>query len=416
MRNALQIMIATLMLAASSFAGVTVSSPTPGAVSGSPVHFVASASSTAPITAMRIYVDGVSAFVNSANALDTFVPMAVGTHNVIVQAWDSTGAVFKTPETISVTAATSGVTVSAPANNTTVGSPMHVVASANAANPVTAMRIYLDGVSAFAVNASSLDTQITAGAGAHSLIVQAWDITGAVYKQALTVTVSSSSAPPPSSIPSNATVQSQIQTRPNWGNCTVCAGIGAAGPVAIYSMQQNQLSPSLSGKSTKFNISGPAWADAIWWQELGAADAATHFVYDIDFYLEAPQYAFALEFDVNQTVNSRRFVFGTQCGINYDHQWDVWDTAGGHWKPTGVPCAVPAAFKWHHITWEFYRDASLIHFVAVTVDGVKNYVNVAYSSRAWSNSPELNVAFQMDGNGVMNPYSTWLDNVKLTYW
>src|SRR5437588_667890 len=150
-----------------------------------------------------------------------------------------------------------GITVSSPAPGAVSGSPITVVASANATNPIAAMRIYLDGVSAFTVNAASLDTQLTAGAGVHSLIVQAWDITGAVYKQALTVTVSSSSAPPPA-IPSNATVQTQIQTRPNWGSCTVCAGIGAIGPVAIYSMQQNQLSPSLSGKSTKFNISGPA--------------------------------------------------------------------------------------------------------------------------------------------------------------
>ena len=135
-----------------------------------------------------------------------------------------------------------------------------------------------------------------------------------------------------------------------------------------------------------------------------------------DFYLTAPQYSEALEFDVNQTVNSRRFVFGTQCGVNYDHQWDVWDTAGGHWMPTGIPCSIPTAFQWHHLTWEFYRDSSMIHFVAVTVDGVKHYANVAYSSTAWSNSPELNVAFQMDGDSSMHAYSVWLDNVTLSYW
>ena len=419
MRHAIRYVIAALMLAASAFAGVTVSLPAPGATSGSPVHFVASASSTAPIMAIRIYVDYVSVYTNSASSLDTFIPMSVGVHNVVVQAWDATGAVFKTPETITVIAPPVGVTVSAPANNATVDSPIRVVASAvpsNSVNPITAMRVYVDNVSAYTINAASLDTQITAAGGIHSLVVQAWDSSGAVYKLPLAITVTGSSDPPPEVIPSNATSKTQIQAMPGWGSCTVCAGINASGPVAIYSMNQNQLSPSLSGKSTKFSMSGPSWADVIWWEELGAADAATHFQYDIDFYLDQPQYAFALEFDVNQTVNSTRFVFGTQCGIHYDHQWDVWDTAGGHWKPTGVPCDVPAAFQWHHFTWELYRDASTIHFVAVTVDGVRHYVNVAYSARPWSNSPELNVAFQMDGDSVMNPYSVWLDNVKLTYW
>src|SRR5205085_1499519 len=164
--------------------------------SGSPVHFVASASSTAPIMAIRIYVDYVSVYTNSASSLDTFIPMSVGIHNVVVQAWDATGAVFKTPETITVTAPPVGVTVSAPVNNATVDSPIRVVASAvtsNSVNPITAMRVYVDNVSAYTINAASLDTQITAPGGIHSLVVQAWDSSGAVYKLPLAITVTGSS-------------------------------------------------------------------------------------------------------------------------------------------------------------------------------------------------------------------------------
>jgi hypothetical protein len=324
-RNAVRSLIATLMLVASSFAGVTISSPAPGSTFGSPVHFVASAFSSLPITAMRIYVDNVSVFTIYTNRIDTYVSMSAGTHYVVVQAWDSSGAVFKAPESL---------------------------------------------------------------------------------------TVGTSGGPP-----SGSTQRTQIQAMPGWGSCTVCAGIGANGPVAYYSLYQNQNSPSLSGRSAKFSISGPTpWANVIWWEELGPSDASTHFQYDVDFYLTAPQNAFVLEFDANQTSNSRRFTFGTQCGIHYDGQWDVWDTAAGVWRNTGIPCAVPSAYQWHHLTWEFYRDSTYLHFVAVTVDGVKHYANVAYPSRAWSNSPELNVAFQMDGDSQMHPYSVWLDNLTLTYW
>jgi Carboxypeptidase regulatory-like domain/Calcineurin-like phosphoesterase/Bacterial Ig domain len=82
--------------------GVTVCSPAPGATVASPVHFTAAAKSTHPITAMRIYVDNVSNFSTNASSLNTSLALATGTHSVVVQAWDSTGVVFKTPLTIHV--------------------------------------------------------------------------------------------------------------------------------------------------------------------------------------------------------------------------------------------------------------------------------------------------------------------------
>src|SRR6267154_6542377 len=99
-------MIATLTLATASFAGVTVSSPGAGSTSGSPVHFVASATSANPVTAMRIYVDNISVYLISASKLDTSVTMSAGTHSVVVQAWDSTGAVFKAPLSLTVSGST----------------------------------------------------------------------------------------------------------------------------------------------------------------------------------------------------------------------------------------------------------------------------------------------------------------------
>jgi len=82
--------------------GVTVCSPAAGSTVASPVHFVAAAKSPHPITAMRIYVDNISKFTVDASSLDTSVALATGTHSVVVQAWDSTGAVFKTPLTVHV--------------------------------------------------------------------------------------------------------------------------------------------------------------------------------------------------------------------------------------------------------------------------------------------------------------------------
>jgi acid phosphatase len=82
--------------------GVTVCSPAAGSTMESPIHFVAAAKSTNPITAMRIYVDNVSKFTVNSSTLNTSLALADGTHSVNIQAWDSTGAVFKNVFTLKV--------------------------------------------------------------------------------------------------------------------------------------------------------------------------------------------------------------------------------------------------------------------------------------------------------------------------
>lgn len=177
--------------------GVTVCSPAAGSTVGSPVRFTAAAKSTLPITAIRIYIDGVSAYLTSAASLDASLAVGSGTHSVVVQAWDSGGTVFKTQLSLTVvggvtvcSAATAGVTVCSPAAGATTGAPVHVTAAAKSSvAPITTMRIYVDSVSKYNVNASSIDTSLAISAGTHNLVVQAWDSTGAVFKNSRTITV-----------------------------------------------------------------------------------------------------------------------------------------------------------------------------------------------------------------------------------
>lgn len=320
------------------------------------------------------------------------------------------------------TASFAGVTVSSPAAGSTSGSPVHFVASATSANPITAMRIYVDNVSVYLISASKLDTFVTIAAGGHSVVVQAWDSTGAVFKTPLSLTVSGTSptptptpAPGLPAPPSTAVVKSNIDQMTGWASCTVCAGANANGPVATYSMVENQASPSLDGASAKFSISGTTpYSDALWWKQLGAADTATHLKYDVAFYITNPGVAQALEFDNNQSNAVHKFIYGTQCNIKGGH-WDVWGNAAGNWISTGIACSAPTAFVWHHLTWEFQRTSTNVIFVGFTYDGVTHYVNRSYPARS-STVHEMNVAFQMDGDYAMHAYSTWLDKVTLTYW
>jgi hypothetical protein len=319
------------------------------------------------------------------------------------------------------TASYAGVSVTSPATGSTSGSPVHFVASATSTHPVTAMRIYVDNVSVYLVSASKLDASLAVGAGTHSVVVQAWDSTGAVYKTPMTLTVTGTTtppAPPPPGMPnppSNAVTKGNIDQMAGWESCTVCAGAGANGPVAVFSMVENQASPSLDGLAAKFSISGTKpYSDALWWKQLGAVDSATNLRYDVQFYITNPGVAQALEFDNNQSNGAHKFIYGTQCNIKAGH-WDVWGNAAGNWISTGIACSAPTAFTWHHLTWEFQRTGTNVVFVAFTYDGVTHYVNRSYPARG-SSVHELNVAFQMDGDNAMHAYSTWLDKVSLTYW
>src|ERR1051326_6342664 len=211
-----------------------------------------------------------------------------------------------------------GVTITSPASGTTTTSPVHFVASATSTNPITAMRIYVDNVSVYLVSASKLDTLVAMSSGGHSVVVQAWDSTGAVFKTPLTLTVSGTSpTPTPTPVsplpvpPSTAVVKSDIDQMTVWESCTVCAGANANGPVAIYSLVENQASPSLDGRSAKFSISGSTpYSDALWWKQLGAVDTATHLKYDVFFYITNPRVAQALEFDNNQSNGVSKFIYG----------------------------------------------------------------------------------------------------------
>jgi hypothetical protein len=206
----------------------------------------------------------------------------------------------------------------------------------------------------------------------------------------------------------------RIENLAPWETCVSCALRSGQVAVVAHSASHNVASPSMDGSSAQFNIRGFPYANAIWWRQLGADDSATHFVYDLYFYIIDPGASEALEFDVNQSVGGRKYIMGTQCGINYDHQWDVWDTAGHGWRPTGIPCSVNAN-SWNHLTWEFYRDNGMVHYVAVTLNGERHDIARSYGSIP-SGVREINVAFQMDQSGEGRPYSVWLDQVSLDYW
>jgi len=309
----------------------------------------------------------------------------------------------------------SGVTVTSPSNGGSSGSPIHVVASAQASGGIAAMHIYLDNNLVFQTNASSLDTSVNAGSGTHNLVVQAWENSGSVYKQPVNVTVTGVSAPqPPPQQQSNW--YSDIDQLSGWDSCNSCAGAGGVGPQVSYSLSQWQSSPSIDGQSAQFWLGGGyPYAGALWWKELTPQSSASHFTYDLYFYYQNADAPQALEFDVNQVVNGGRYIFGTECNFRETGTWRVWDTTSAHWVNTGIVCN-PSVNNWNHVTWELQRNPDDSYtFLAITLNGQRQSVNQTYWSKP-EGGQELNVAVQLDSNYAGTEYSVWVDKIALNYY
>jgi hypothetical protein len=82
---------------------VNICSPGQKAAVDAPVHVVAAAKSTAPVTTMQIYLDFKEVF-HSPNStlIETDVPMGPGSHLLVVKAFDSTGRSFSSSRNITV--------------------------------------------------------------------------------------------------------------------------------------------------------------------------------------------------------------------------------------------------------------------------------------------------------------------------
>lgn len=300
-----------------------------------------------------------------------------------------------------------GVNVSSPKNNSTVSSPTNFVASATSTAPVTAMAIYVDNNLAKKVAGNSLNTPISMSGGKHAIVVQAWDANGKTLRTPLAITVNGNQQ--------GGKSYDNIDQMTGWANCDSCAGPGGKGKKVPHALTQFRSSPSMDGKSAEFWIGGRnPYSAALWWKQLTPQPSATMLTYDLYFYVNNPNAPQALEFDINQAVKGRKYIFGTECNPRGTHQWDVWNTAAKRWVPSGVGCSPPSAYKWHHVTIEAQRVGAQTKFVSITLDGKKSYLNKYFNTIA-SGVNELNVAVQLDTNNGSTNYSIWADKLSLQY-
>src|SRR5437867_6079676 len=82
---------------------VTVCTPTQNMIVPTPTHVQASTTdSLHKVVAVQIYVDDALITQVNADTIDTYINLAIGNHLVTVQAWDDSGATFKTNVNVSM--------------------------------------------------------------------------------------------------------------------------------------------------------------------------------------------------------------------------------------------------------------------------------------------------------------------------
>lgn len=307
------------------------------------------------------------------------------------------------------------LTVTSPTAGASTTSPINVVASATPTNPLLFMRVYVDSLAVYFTFDNSINTQIFLGTGAHTVTVMAEDQKGYISATPIQVNITSQVQ----------TTISSIQAMPGWQSCsaTFPSGSGRAGQIcaagigtAVSTITENQATPAMDGNSAKFTLSGPTpYSNMLYFNPVAGGNNVSHFTYDLYFYIDNPTAAQALEFDINQTFGGNRWVWGSECNFNGSGKWDIWnDAPNTGWVPTSIPCNPFPANTWTHLVWQVERVGNQVHYISLTVGDQTYNVDTYYPYQADWTLEEIDVAFQMDGNYIQEPYNVWLDEVKLT--
>jgi hypothetical protein len=324
--------------------------------------------------------------------------------------------------------AAAAVTVASPANGAQVSSPFNLTANASSCSSQTiaAMGYSLDNSSSTTiVYSSSVNVQVQASTGTHTLHVKSWGNQGSVCVNDVAIavlpvtTVMTNAA----AVPSNAVSVSGIQTLGNWA---AASDSGAAGSSIGATALGN--SPSLSGTARKFATTYSNYGDERYSAAFGDDTTSTNFLYDAWLYVSGPSTGVAnVEMDMNQVMpNHQTVIFGFQCD-GWAGTWDYTANVGtpqspvDTWLHSTASCNPRqwSANAWHHIQVSYSRDSSgNVTYKSVWFDGTESIINqTVLSAFALGWSPTLLTNFQVDGATAGSGSSTiYLDQLTVYRW
>lgn len=311
----------------------------------------------------------------------------------------------------------SAIIVSPSGSSTT--SPVRVVADFSNTAPIDSITVSVDGSTALSQTeaVTPLDVSVPMSGGSHLITVTAVqsdglqltasksvDVTSASTGSTATALTASTSSTSGSGSFGHIERMSGWYTYPDQGN-PVCS----SKPTLVSS-------PSLDGTSGKFYL-GPKgqYNNCLWPILLGSNTTATHFTLDTHYQLSNPSVAQGVEFSSNKHIGSQWYKFSVQCSYNKG-VFSVWDTAGGKWSATSIPCKRPKLGSWDHLTVNTQISGGKAVFISLTLNGTTYTINKSFYPSKQSSSYSYGVHFQMDGNQAGNAYYAYVDNLQYSLW
>ena len=317
--------------------------------------------------------------------------------------------------------ASAGVIVYSPANGTDVSSSFTISAFANwcGTQSVTTIGYSVDNSSYTAtVQSQNLNTQLTSGAGWHTVHVKAWGQYGAVCVTDVAVNVAANS----SIVAAGANSVGAVQALGNWVSEHDGGTNGwASGAMSVVN------SPSRSGFARQFYTVYGNNGGERYHATFGDDAGASNFVYDAWIYLDGSAGNIAnLEMDLNQTMqNGQTVIYGFQCDgwtgtWDYNANWTGPYNPSNTWMHSSQPCNIRSwgRNQWHHIQISYSRtDWGVVTYHSVTVDGLVQPINAtAPSAYALGWGATLLTNFQVDGLGSGGSVNIYLDDLTIYRW
>ncbi len=166
---------------------------------------------------------------------------------------------------------------------------------------------------------------------------------------------------------------------------------------------------------------GAQFGDVLWNQKFTsrlpdpkAVGNYHDFTYDVYFYGTDLEKSQALEFDINQFVGGKSFIWGHECRIASGHEWDTWNNVTMHWVKSGIPCN-PKSNQWNHLTIHVQRTSdNHLYFKSITLNGYTASTG-RYDSPTSTSWYGMTINYQMDGNQYQQSYSVYLDKLNFYY-
>ncbi len=174
--------------------------------------------------------------------------------------------------------------------------------------------------------------------------------------------------------------------------------------------------PSVDGISGKFYL-GPtgSFNNCLWPIKLGQSSSVYNFQLDVHYHLSNPSVSQGVEFSSNHHVGPWWYKFSVQCSYNKGI-FSVWDTAGGHWSPTNIPCLPQIPGSWDHLTVNTAISNGKAVFTSLTFNGVNYPINKSFYPLQTASSYSYGVHVQMDGNRAGNAYYMYVDELTYKAW